>query len=142
MDIGMLWFDDSTRTMDEKIKRAVAFYAEKYGRTPTLCMVNPTTAQADGIVGGIQVRPARTVLPHHFLVGIEDEKGSEKRVPAKPRPGQDASLHAPAEVQPAPDAGQGGRQLEMDLKGEVEASQEKQPKRRRPAVPAMDGQAA
>jgi len=117
MDIGMLWFDDSTRSLDEKINRAAAFYAEKYGRTPTLCIVNPTTAQGEGSFGGVQVRPARFVLPHHFMVGIEDERPNVKGTP-------------------------GGKQLEMDLKAEVGELEAKRPKRRRPAIPALDGQAA
>jgi hypothetical protein len=116
MDIGMLWFDDSTRTTDEKIQRAVAFYAEKYGRTPTVCMVNPTTAEDDAIVGGVQVRPARSVLPHHFLVGIEDEKPNGRS--------------------------SAGMQLQMDLKVEVVKTEVKRPKRARNAATALDGQAA
>ena len=115
MDIGMLWFDDSPRTIDEKIKRAVDFYVEKYGRTPTLCMVNPATTQEDGLVAGVQVRPARSVLPHHFMVGIEDEKANGKGEPA---------------------------QLVMDLKADAGDIEVKRPKRRRPVLPAMDGQAA
>jgi hypothetical protein len=116
MDIGMLWFDDSARSTDEKIKRAVAFYAEKYGRAPTLCMVHPTTAQAEGVVGGVQVRPARSVLPHHFLVGIEDEKTNGKGTPA--------------------------RQLTLDLTDGATDAKTERPKPRRAAMPPLDGQAA
>jgi hypothetical protein len=116
MDIGMLWFDDSARSIDEKVKRAAAFYAEKYGRTPTLCMVHPTAAQADGSIGGVLVRPARSVLPHHFLVGIEDEKTDGKGATA--------------------------RQLVMDLGSETGGTKVKSSKRRRAAMPALDGQAA
>ena len=128
MDIGMLWFDDSTRSVDEKVKRAVAFYSEKYGREPTLCMVNPTTTESEGIMAGVQVRPARSVLPHHFLVGIEDERPNGKVSPAPPRSGL-------AE-------GKGTEQLEMDLSVEVDSAEDKRPKRRKPAMPAVDSQAA
>jgi hypothetical protein len=115
MDIGMLWFDDSPRTIDEKIKRAVDFYVEKYGRTPTLCMVNPATAKEDGLVAGVQVRPARSVLPHHFMVGIEDEKSNGSGEPS---------------------------QLVMDLEAAAGEAEVERPKRRRQVMPAMDGQAA
>jgi len=128
MDIGMLWLDDSTRSVDEKVKRAVAFYTEKYGRQPTLCMVNPTTTESEGTMAGVQVRPARSVLPHHFLVGVEEERPNGKTAPAPPRPGL------------AADKGTG--QLEMDLSVDVEATEGRPPKRRKPAMPALDSQAA
>ena len=64
MDIGMLWFDDSTRPFEEKLQRAVGYYVEKYGRTPTLCLVNPDTLEARLVhMGGIELRQARTVMP-------------------------------------------------------------------------------
>lgn len=135
MDIGMLWFDDSPRSIDEKIKRAVAFYANKYGRTPTLCMVHPSTAQDEGSIGGVQVRPARTVLPHHFLVGIEDSRPNGKEAPVAPRLELKVS-------QPAQAGGPGDRQLELDLADTVGQVKTNRPKRRRPAIPALDGQAA
>jgi hypothetical protein len=116
MDIGMLWFDDSPRTMDEKIQRAVDFYTEKYGRRPTICMVHPSTTQADSIVGGVQVRLARSVMPHHFLVGIEDEKSNGKDAAAK--------------------------QLALELGEETHEAARERPKRRPKTVPALDSQAA
>src|SRR3990172_3675497 len=107
MDIGMLWLDDSTRSVDEKVKRAVAFYTEKYGRQPTLCMVNPTTTESEGTMAGVQVRPARSVLPHHFLVGLEDERPNGKTAPASPRPGLTAAK-GKGERGDGPEGGRGG----------------------------------
>ena len=79
MEIGMLWFDDSHLSLAEKISRAVAFYDDKYGRKPTLCLVHPNTVNGgEGIVAGVQVRPARTVMPGHFWIGI-DEKSRRRR---------------------------------------------------------------
>ena len=79
MEIGMLWFDDSHLALAKKISRAVAFYDEKYGRAPTLCLVHPNTINGgEGIVAGVQVRPARTVMPGHFWIGV-DEKSRRKQ---------------------------------------------------------------
>jgi len=79
MDIGMLWYDDSSRSLKEKVQRAVEFYTQKYGRAPTLCLVNPA-----GLNGGarentpVPVRAARSVMPNHLWIGV-DEEAERKR---------------------------------------------------------------
>ena len=74
MDIGMLWFDDSARTFAEKVRRAAEYYKEKYGREPTLCLVNPETwDDADTQKLTVEMRQARLVLPNHFWIGVEDD---------------------------------------------------------------------
>ena len=74
MDIGMLWFDDSSRTFGEKVRRAAEYYNEKYGHQPTLCLVNPAALEAGTAApAGIEVRPARLVMPHHFWIGVDEE---------------------------------------------------------------------
>jgi hypothetical protein len=82
MEIGMLWFDDSARTLPEKVTRAAAYYAEKYGRQPTLCLVNPAGLNgSEGQLGGVQVRGARSVMPHHLWIGVDEEKRAGKSRP-------------------------------------------------------------
>lgn len=82
MDIGMLWFDDSQLSMAEKISRAVAFYDEKYGRTPTLCLVHPETLNGgEEIMAGVEIRQARSVMPDHFWIGVDDK--SKRRQPTQ-----------------------------------------------------------
>lgn len=76
MDIGMLWYDDTKRDLDTKVARAVEHYKTKYGATPTICFVNPgLLAAKDGqarpeTAAGLSLRPARTVLPNHFWIGV------------------------------------------------------------------------
>jgi hypothetical protein len=81
MKVGMLWFDnDKTRTLQEKIERAVKYYKDKHKLDPSVCYVNP--AALEGIElkpNGVEVRSANTVLPHHFWVGIEEKKPSGRR---------------------------------------------------------------
>ena len=72
MKSGMLWLDaDARRTLDEKVQRAVEYYRQKYGALPDLCLVNTATfAEEEKTIGPVKVQRARTVLPHHFWVGI------------------------------------------------------------------------
>jgi hypothetical protein len=81
MKVGMLWFDnDKTRTLQEKIERAVKYYKDKHKHDPSVCYVNP--AALEGIElepNGVEVRGASTVLPHHFWVGIEEKKPNGRR---------------------------------------------------------------
>jgi hypothetical protein len=85
MNIGMLWFDNDPKTeLALKIERAVGYYREKYGRSPTLCFVHPsmiakTSAPAPETeaeteiplrAAGVEVRSSRSVLPNHFWLGV------------------------------------------------------------------------
>ena len=82
MEIGMLWFDDSPNSLNEKVVEAVGFYSKKYGREPTLCLVNPSMLEAEeGVIAGIQVRRARSVLPGHFWIGVDENTGAVKQEP-------------------------------------------------------------
>lgn len=74
MDTGMLWFDDGPQGLKDKVARAVSFYATKYGRSPTVCLVHPATRAGAEIpsVEGVLLRETHSILPNHFLVGIED----------------------------------------------------------------------
>jgi hypothetical protein len=69
---GMLWFDnDKKRTLSEKIRRAADYFNKKYGRVPNVCFVNKKVTEAVDLPG-IKVRPTRSILPNHFLVGMEE----------------------------------------------------------------------
>jgi hypothetical protein len=80
MNIGMLWFDDSSKPLSEKVRQAVQYYAAKYGRTPTHCLVNPETTSTTEEVDNVQVVAATTVMPNHFWVGFDEQRanGSKK----------------------------------------------------------------
>lgn len=76
MDIGMLWFDDSSRSLKEKVQRAVDFYTQKYGRVPTLCLVNPAGLNgAEREATPVPIRGARSVMPHHLWIGVDEQAG-------------------------------------------------------------------
>ena len=74
MHTGMLWFDDSSATLNSKIQKAADYYHKKYGRLPDLCLVHPNMLK-DGKVeaGKITIRPYRPVLPGHIWIGVEDK---------------------------------------------------------------------
>lgn len=71
MNVGMLWLDaDQQRTLPEKVKRAADYYEHKYGKVPTLCLVNSQMLAEEMMVDSIKVQPAPNVLRHHFWVGV------------------------------------------------------------------------
>lgn len=75
MHTGMLWFDDDQKsTLETKIKKAVEYYQKKYGRTPDLCLVHPSTMEGQQLPENMTVRPYRPVLPGHIWIGIEDKE--------------------------------------------------------------------
>ena len=75
MNTGMMWFDNDPKTaLIEKIERAAAYYREKYGRVPDLCLVNPgMMSEPEMHAGRIVVKSLRAVLPGHLWIGVEDK---------------------------------------------------------------------
>lgn len=82
MNIGMLWFDNDAKSdLFSKISRAAIYYQGKYGNKPNICFVHPSMAQAksnDQAIRAveIEVRLTKSVLPHHFWIGIESLNGN------------------------------------------------------------------
>ena len=99
MDTGMLWFDDGPQGLKDKVARAVSFYATKYGRTPTVCLVHPATSAGAEMtnISGVVLRQTHAILPNHFLVGIE-EQGAGK---AEKQSARKARSEAPAKKKAA-----------------------------------------
>ncbi len=70
MQIGMLWLDDSQRSLEEKVQRAAAYYQEKYGRVPDFCCVHRLMLAEMQTVDKIEVQPVRNILPNHLWIGV------------------------------------------------------------------------
>jgi hypothetical protein len=79
MNIGMLWFDNDTKTdLPAKVQRAADYYRDKYGRTPNLCFVHPSmvvvpAGTAPRLAGGVELRTSRAVLPNHLWLGVSTQ---------------------------------------------------------------------
>ncbi len=75
MKTGMLWFDNSTDNLADKIQRAAEYYQKKYGQRPTECYVHPTMLKdKPGYIQkiwGIEMHVSRHVLPNHLWIGVE-----------------------------------------------------------------------
>jgi hypothetical protein len=77
--VGMMWFDGDHRIdLRKRIERAATYYRDKYGENPNLCVIHPSTADANppGLVTDIDVRTSFSVLPDHFWLGIDDQSCS------------------------------------------------------------------
>ncbi len=80
MNVGMLWLDEEKNTdLQQRLTRAADYYAAKYGRRATLCMVHPETAGENppSAVADLAVRVRSDVLRNHFWIGVEESKGRE-----------------------------------------------------------------
>jgi hypothetical protein len=100
MKIGLLWFDDDPRKdLEEKVLRAAAHYEHKHGCVPDLCFVHPGAFGDNGDgkpkkAGSVEVWPGRSVLPHHFWLGVAEKK--RQPTPAQDAPAKPASVPQPS----------------------------------------------
>ncbi len=76
MDIGMLWFDNDKKSdMISKVVKAVDYYRSKYGEDPNICFVHPSMVpEKTNNLEGVSIRSNSTVLPHHFWIGVQQQK--------------------------------------------------------------------
>lgn len=80
MSTGMLWWFDARtdRTMNERVIEAALYFRRKYGKAPTLCLVNPAMVDQQGIFVEapeqikVTVKPWRSVLPSHMWIGVDE----------------------------------------------------------------------
>jgi len=78
MNVGMLWLDvEKGSDLCDRLSRAADYYAAKYGRRATLCLVHPETAGEDppATVADLAVRVRPDVLRMHFWIGVEEAGG-------------------------------------------------------------------
>jgi hypothetical protein len=71
MKIGLYWYDNSKSPLIEKLEGAVSYYKEKYGKEPTLAMVNPK----DNTIGlyncnGVIIENSKSIQINHIWIGI------------------------------------------------------------------------
>lgn len=86
MNVGMLWFDNDNKSdLPTKVNRAATYYHGKYGVHPNLCFVHPSMANKispekpePGSIrtGDIEVRLTKSVLPHHFWIGVHQQESN------------------------------------------------------------------
>ena len=85
MNVGMLWFDNDTKSdLETRVSRAVIYYQKKYGKHPNLCFVHPSMAknlvseslEHPIVAGEVEIRTTRSVLPNHFWIGVNGLNGN------------------------------------------------------------------
>lgn len=75
MNVGMMWFDNNPKTpLASKVHEAAEHYREKYGKTPDLCLVNPSMlAEPQAQAGKVIIRTLRSILPGHLWIGVDEK---------------------------------------------------------------------
>ena len=67
----MLWFDrDKKLDLEARVKRATAYYREKYGKVPNLCFIHPSMGGEMKQIDGVEIHTSKNMLPDHFWIGV------------------------------------------------------------------------
>ncbi len=85
MQAGMMWFDNDKQTsLAAKVNKAAAYYRKKYGRSPNLCMVNPSMlSEKEDADNKIVIRPYQPIATGHLWLGIDDSRVIKKKIEKK-----------------------------------------------------------
>jgi len=83
--MGWHWvmFDDSNRSLEEKIAVAAIKFRKKFGVYPTECLVLPRAINDLKTVGNVQVKPKHNALQGHLWLGMNDD-GRKTGIPMAP----------------------------------------------------------
>ena len=75
MNIGLLWYDSSTKDLAVKVALAAQRYRERFGGEPNVCYINPADLPTgEGETNGIRVLTATRVLRHHLWLSHESSE--------------------------------------------------------------------
>lgn len=74
---GLLWYDGTTKSLEEKIEASARRYYQKFGRWPNRCYVNPKNTDKPDLslsFDGYEIRvtAAPNILLHHYWTGEYD----------------------------------------------------------------------
>ena len=78
---GMLWYDDTDRTLEEKIDLAVKFFKKKHYRDCKVIALHPKTFLNQEVpeeINGVKVAVDKTVLMNHIFVADDNAPYSMK----------------------------------------------------------------
>lgn len=72
VDIGMLWFDNDSKTeLSSKVVRAADYFRKKYGQDPNQCFVHPSMISGEHVTAGkVSVCSNQAIIPNHFWIGV------------------------------------------------------------------------
>lgn len=72
MKSGLLWYDNSSAFIENKIEQAAKRYQEKFGQMPNVAFVNPKDEPKDQKVKNILVKSKATIMPNHIWLGMSE----------------------------------------------------------------------
>jgi hypothetical protein len=73
---GMMWFDNSKGSLEEKIENGLKYFEKKYGEgLLDRVFVKPgvLNEKEEVNIGGLIIRSSRSVLNNHFYFVVKDE---------------------------------------------------------------------
>lgn len=72
MNVGMMWYDSSAKSVEKKITEGAEYYEKKYGRKPNSCVVNPEDFDKSISVDGITITQQKYILKNIFWIGVSN----------------------------------------------------------------------
>lgn len=77
MKSGLLWYDNSSSYLGDKIAKAAERYKQKFGIQPDTAFVNPRDLEVNTPVKvpnakDLKVQPKHTILPNHIWLGVSN----------------------------------------------------------------------
>ncbi len=72
---GIQLFDNSGHKFEDRLRRAIERYQEKFGEKPTHCKVSLKEVGGEIEMLGVRVFGVREMAPNNILIGVEADRG-------------------------------------------------------------------
>jgi hypothetical protein len=71
IELGVIWYDDSNRPVEEKVKLATERFMQRTGQAATVCHINEADKNGIEQVGKVRLEVSRYCCPNHYYAGVE-----------------------------------------------------------------------
>lgn len=78
LKLGMLWYNNTKKTLLDGIPDAIRYYSDKYGKHPDICEIHPNNSDFPDVLvysdtNSIKLVKNKVIMPNYCFLGMNSE---------------------------------------------------------------------